>query len=94
MYVCKCCMYVFSLVECIYPPCMYESVICLDLFLSIGFFASLYAALPIHNVINVLKVSIYVCMYAYMFVCTYESECMYVCILVSGIYKLETATGK
>ncbi len=35
----------------------------------------------------------YVCMYAYMFVCTYGSECMYVCILVTGIYKLETATG-
>jgi len=35
----------------------------------------------------------YVCMYAYMFVCTYGSECMYVCILVTGIYKLKTATG-
>jgi hypothetical protein len=35
----------------------------------------------------------YVCRYAYMFVCTYVSECMYVCILVTGIYKLETATG-
>ena len=46
MYVCKYVMYVFSLLECIYTPCMYGIVIYLDLFLSIGFFASLYAALP------------------------------------------------
>ena len=35
----------------------------------------------------------YVCMYAFKFVCTYGSECMYVCILVTGIYQMETATG-
>ena len=43
--------------------------------------------------INVLKVSIYVCMYAYMFVCTYGSDFTYGCILVTAIYKLEAATG-
>jgi hypothetical protein len=53
------------------------------------------ARLGVNNAIKVLKVIIfmYVCMYAYMFVCTYGSECMYVCILVTDIYKLETATG-
>ena len=41
----------------------------------------------VYNAINGLKV------YAYMNVCIYGSEYMYVCILVTGIYKLETATG-
>jgi hypothetical protein len=45
MYVCKYGMYVVSLLECMYPPCMYGIVIYLDLFLFIRFFASLYAAL-------------------------------------------------
>ena len=36
----------FSLLVCMYPPCMYGVFIYLDLFLSIDFFASLYAALP------------------------------------------------
>ena len=43
---------------------------------------------------NVLKVSI--CMYVCMHICLYVhngSECMYVCILVTVIYKLETVTG-
>ena len=51
------------------------------------------ARLGVYNAINVFKVSMYVCMYAFKFVCTYGSECMYVCILVSGFYQLETATG-
>ena len=39
----------------------------------------------------VLKVSMYVCMYAYVHMD--QNVCMYVCILVTGIYKLEAATG-
>ena len=37
--------------------------------------------------------NMYVCMYVNMLVRTYGSECMYVCILVTGINQLETATG-
>ena len=44
--ICKNGMYVSYLLECLYPPCMYGIVIYLDLFLSKGFFVSLYAALP------------------------------------------------
>ena len=39
-------LYCFSLLECLYPPCMYGIVVYLDFLLFIGFFASLYAALP------------------------------------------------
>ncbi len=92
MYVCKYILYVFSLLECIYPPCMYGIVIYLDLFLSIGFFASLYAALPhVHWKIARLGlqcdkcfecqyVCLYVCMHIYIWIR------MYVCVYISKRY--------
>ena len=33
-----------------------------------------------------MYVCIFVCMYAYMFICTYGSECMYICVYISNRY--------